>query len=226
MAQLRKIIHVDMDCFYAQVELRDRPELRGKPVAVGGCPDNRGVISTADYVARKYGVRSAMSAAYAMKICPHLTIIHQGFQKYKLESEKIREVFCRYTNLIEPLSLDEAFLDVTESTECEGSATFLARKIRSEIFAETGLTASAGIASNKFLAKIASDWKKPNGQFTVHPNDIDKFMVDLKVEKIFGVGKVTAKKMNSLGIYTCYDLQGLSHSDLIRNFGKWGGETL
>ena len=222
MTGQRKIIHVDMDCFFAQVELRDRPELQGRPVAVGGRPDERGVISAADYVARKYGIRSAMSSAKALKLCPQLTIIHHGFQKYKKESEKIRAVFARHAELIEPLSLDEAFLDVSESQECHGSATLLAQKIRKEIFQETGLTASAGIAPNKFLAKIASDWRKPNGQFTVRPEDIEAFMADLPVQKIFGVGKVTAEKMHKLGLNTCGDLKKLDQRELSRIFGSWG----
>lgn len=211
-----------MDCFFAQVELKENPELRGHPVAVGGDPNKRGVIAAADYVARQFGVRSAMSSAKAVRLCPQLKILKPSFEKYKKESQKIRQVFERYTEKIEPLSLDEAFLDVSESSECQGSATLLAKQIRDEIFEKTGLTASAGIAPNKFLAKIASDWKKPNGQFTIGPKDVADFIVELPVEKIFGVGKVTAQKMHKLGIYTCKDLQGFEKVELIRLFGKWG----
>ncbi|MDC0980292.1 DNA polymerase IV [Bdellovibrionales bacterium] len=223
MGGQRKIIHVDMDCFFAQVELKDRPDLKGKPVAVGGEPSKRGVISAADYVAREYGVRSALSSAQALKLCPHLTILPHSFEKYREASRTIREVFKKYTSIIEPLSLDEAFLDVSQNRESQGSATLLAQKIRADILRETGLTSSAGIAANKFLAKIASDWKKPNGQFTVSPDIVDLFMKDLPVKKIFGVGKVTAEKMHKMGIYTCGDLQAFDLMELVRRFGSWGG---
>lgn len=218
----RKIIHVDMDCFFAAVEVRDNPKLKGKPVAVGGSPGGRGVLSTANYEAREFGLRSAMATSQALRLCPQLNLLRGNFSKYKAESQKIRKVFNKYTDKIEPLSLDEAYLDVTHSDECNGSATLLAQKIRQEIFEETGLTASAGIAPNKFLAKVASDWNKPNGQFTVSPNIIDKFVLNLPVEKIPGVGKVTKIKMNSMGIYTCADLQKMSIEHLTHKFGVWG----
>ena len=211
-----------MDCFYAQVELRDRPELKGQPLAVGGQPGKRGVLTTADYVARKFGVRSAMPSSQALRLCPHLVILPPDFKKYKAESSKIRKVFERYTSLIEPLSLDEAFLDVSESSLFKGSATLLAQQIRKEIFQEIGLTCSAGIAPNKFLAKVASDWNKPNGQFTISPDQISEFVKALPIEKIFGVGKVTAEKLHKMGVYTCQDLYPFEKIDLIRQFGKWG----
>ncbi len=222
MSNLKKIIHIDQDCFYAAVEIRDNPSLKGKPVAVGGRPDSRGVLSTASYEARKFGVHSAMSTAQALKLCPDLILIPVHISKYKEESLKIRKIFSRFTDKIEPLSLDEAYLDVSDCTDFNGSATLIAREIRHQIFKETQLTASAGIATNKFLAKIASDWKKPNGQFTVTPQMVDTFVKKLNVEKIHGVGKITAKKMHSLGIKTCTDLQKWSIEDLNHQFGTWG----
>src|SRR6185312_1104393 len=186
----RKIIHVDMDCFYAAVEIRDNPNLKGKPVAVGGRPDQRGVLTTASYEARKFGLRSAMPSARAVKLCPDLILLPLNFDKYRTESRNVRAIFTRFTGVVEPLSLDEAYLDVTNSSICEGSATRIATEIRRQIFEETGLTASAGVAPNKFLAKVASDWKKPNGQFTITPAMVADFVKKLKVEKIPGVGKV------------------------------------
>jgi DNA polymerase IV len=220
--KLRKIIHIDMDCFYAAVEIRDNPTLKGKPVAVGGSAENRGVLTTASYEARKFGLRSAMPTSRAFKLCPQLILVPVHFEKYKAESRKIREVFHRYTEKIEPLSLDEAYLDVTESPQCDGIASRIAAEIRREIFEETKLTASAGIAPNKFLAKVASDWKKPNGQFTVTPAMVSDFVRQLKVEKIPGVGKVTAGKMHELGLFTCGDLQAWSIDKLQARFGSWG----
>lgn len=221
---LRKIIHVDMDAFYASVELRDRPDLRGKPIAVGGSPDGRGVVATASYEARKFGVRSAMASATAIRLCPQLIFIRPDFSKYKAASRKVREIFERFTTHIQPLSLDEAYLDVTGSEMFGGSATRIAEEIRRLIRVETGLTASAGVAPNKFLAKIASDMNKPDGLKVIRPGDIEAFMPSLPIEKIWGVGKVTARKMKSLGIHTCGDLQKFSVADLTRMFGSWGPE--
>ena len=204
---MRKIIHVDMDCFYAAVEMKHRPELRGKPVGVGGSSNARGVLCTASYEARKFGVRSAMSSGRALKLCPDLILVRPNFDLYRRESLAVREIFGRYTDVIQPLSLDEAYLDVSECLHFGGSATLIARDIRRAIADEVGLPASAGVAPNKFLAKIASDWRKPNGQFVIRPGDIDAFMRELPVEKIWGVGKVTAGKMHELGLRTCADIQ-------------------
>lgn len=218
----RKIIHVDMDAFYASVEIRDRPDLRGKPIAVGGSPDGRGVVATASYEARKFGVRSAMASATAIRLCPSLVFIRPDFSKYKAASNKVREIFERFTTHIQPLSLDEAYLDVTGSDLFGGSATRIAEEIRRLIRVETGLTASAGVAPNKFLAKIASEVNKPDGLKVVRPSEIADFMVCLPIEKIWGVGKVTAAKMKSFGIHTCGDLQKFSISELTGLFGSWG----
>lgn len=236
MAKPRKIIHIDMDCFYAAVEIKFRPDLKGKPVAVGGSPEGRGVLTTANYEARQFGLKSAMSSAQAVKLCPDLILIRPDFSKYKLESSRVRAILERYSPLIEPLSLDEAYLDVTETADPDstsdytmrldpgerGSATRIAERIRREILNETGLTASAGVAPNKFLAKIASDLKKPNGLAVIRPAQVAAFMVGLPVGKIWGVGRVTAQKMNSLGIFTCGDLQKYSLSELGAMFGSWG----
>ena len=219
---MQKIIHVDMDCFYAAVEMRDFPELRGKPIAVGGRSDRRGVISTCNYEAREFGVRSAMASGYALKLCPDLILVPGRMQVYKEVSTQIRAVFERYTDLIEPLSLDEAYLDVTDSTHCKGSATLIAEAIRADILAETGLTASAGIAPVKFLAKIASDLNKPNGQYVIRPDMINEFVKTLPLIKIPGVGKVTAKKLADLGLHTCSDVQAYPQAQLIERFGKFG----
>ena len=222
MKKERKIIHVDMDSFFASVEMLYNPNLKGKAIAVGGSPESRGVISTASYEARKFGVKSGISSYRAMKECPNLLIIPPDFSKYKKESLAINEIFSRFTDLIEPLSLDEAFLDVTDSSDFKGSATLIAQEIRRLIFKERGLTASAGISSNKFLAKIASDWNKPNGQYVISPDKITTFIKDVPIEKIFGVGRVTAGKMHKLGIRTCLDLQKLSIYKLGTLFGVWG----
>ena len=219
---MRKIIHIDMDCFYAAVEVKYRPELKGKALGVGGPANSRGVLTTASYEARKFGVRSAMPSSQAVRLCPHLILVPPNFDLYKKESKAVRKILDRFTDLIEPLSLDEAYLDVTDCKEFGGSATLIAQEIRRLIQTELNLTASAGIAPNKFLAKVASDWKKPNGQFVVTPKEIDNFVKDLKVEKIFGVGKVTAKKMHSLGLFTCGDLQKKSVEELVHLFGSWG----
>lgn len=220
--QPRKIIHIDMDCFYAAVELRDRPELRGRPVAVGGPPESRGVIATASYEARAFGVRSAMASATALRLCPELIILPPNFPKYKKESRRIREIFSRFTDRIEPLSLDEAYLDVTGAPQFDGSATRIAQEIRRLIREETGLTASAGVAPNKFLAKIASDINKPDGLKVIRPSEVETFVKTLPVEKIWGVGKVTARKMHQMGLHTCADLQKLSVAELTQHFGSSG----
>lgn len=217
---MRKIIHVDMDCFYAAVEVKYRPELKGKPLGIGGPPNTRSVLCTASYEARKFGVRSAMPSSQAVRLCPQLILIPPHFDLYKTESRKVREIFERFTNKIEPLSLDEAYLDVTECEQFGGSATLIAQEIRRLIYSELNLTASAGVAPNKFLAKIASDWKKPNGQFVVRPQDVEAFVKELPVEKIFGVGKVTAQKMHDLGLRTCGDIQKYSVLELAQWFGS------
>lgn len=219
---MRKIIHVDMDCFFAAVEMRDNPALRDVPLAIGGSAQRRGVISTANYPARKFGVHSAMSTAMALKLCPHLTLLPGRFDAYKEASYHIREIFSRYTSLIEPLSLDEAYLDVTDSLNCQGSATLMAKEIRQTISDELNLTASAGIAPVKFLAKIASDLNKPDGQYVITPEEIPVFLHTLPLGKIPGVGKVTAGKLESLGLRTCADVQKTDLALLLKRFGKFG----
>nr|WP_041474432.1 DNA polymerase IV [Erwinia sp. Ejp617] len=219
---MRKIIHVDMDCFFAAVEMRDNPSLRDIPIAIGGSEMQRGVISTANYPAREYGVRSAMSTAMALKLCPHLTVIRGRYEAYKEASTQIRDIFSRYTTLIEPLSLDEAYLDVTDSPHCQGSATLIARQIRDTICRELNLTASAGVAPIKFLAKIASDINKPNGQFVITPEEVPDFLQRLPLAKIPGVGKVTARKLEELGLNTCADVQKADLAMLLKRFGKFG----
>ena len=219
---MRKIIHVDMDCFFAAVEMRDDPSLRDIPIAIGGSQDRRGVISTANYPARRYGVRSAMPTAMALKLCPQLKVIPGRMAAYKEVSLHIREIFARYTPLIEPLSLDEAYLDVSDCQECSGSATLIAQEIRQAITTELNLTASAGIAPIKFLAKIASDLNKPNGQYVITPDQVLPFLHDLPLNKIPGVGKVTAKRLQELGLITCSDVQNYSQAELLKRFGKFG----
>ncbi len=209
-----------MDCFYAAVEVKYNPRLKGKPLGIGGPPNTRSVLCTASYEARKFGVRSAMPSSQAMRLCPQLILVPPHFDLYKAESKKVREIFERFTKKIEPLSLDEAYLDVTECEQFGGSATLIAQEIRRLIYTELNLTASAGIAANKFLAKIASDWKKPNGQFVVKPQDVEVFVKDLPVEKIFGVGKVTAQKMHEIGFHTCGDLQRYSVTELAQWWGS------
>ena len=220
MESNRKIIHVDMDAFYASVEQHDNPELRGKPVCVGG--GQYGVVAAASYEARKFGVRSAMPGRMALEKCPQLIVVKPRFQRYKEISMQIREIFHEYTDLVEPLSLDEAYLNVTENKKGISSANDIAREIRRKIYEKTGLTASAGISVNKFLAKVASDYHKPNGQKTIHPTQILEFMEDLPIEKFYGIGKVTANKMHELHIFKGSDLKKKSLEELIRLFGKSG----
>jgi DNA polymerase IV len=217
----RKIIHVDMDAFYASVEQMDNPALRGKPVAVGGS-ENRGVVSAASYEARKFGVRSALSGALAKKYCPEIIFVKPRFDRYKEISQKIRKIFLDYTDLVEPLSLDEAYLDVTQNKKGNPSATLIAQEIRRRIYEETGLTASAGISINKFIAKVASDFNKPNGQKTVTPDEVIAFLEALPIGKFYGVGKVTRDKMYQLGIFTGSDLKQKPLEFLEKNFGKSG----
>lgn len=218
---LRKIIHVDMDAFYASVEELDNPDLKGKPLAVGGS-EKRGVVSAANYEARKFGVRSAMSGYIAKKNCPHITFVKPRFERYKEISKKIRSIFFEYTDLVEPLSLDEAYLDVTINKKGNPSATLLATEIRQRILEETGLNASAGISINKFIAKVASDINKPNGQKTVNPEEVISFLEALDIRKFYGVGKVTAEKMYQLGIFTGNDLKTKPIEFLEEKFGKGG----
>ena len=218
---IRKIIHVDMDAFYASVEQLDFPELRGKALAVGG-NEVRGVVSAASYQARAFGVHSAMSGAMAKRLCPELIFVPPRFDRYREISMKIRELFLDYTDLVEPLSLDEAYLDVTENKKGNPSATLIASEIRERIFQQTGLRCSAGISINKFVAKIASDFHKPNGQKTVEPDEVIPFLEALDIRKFYGVGKVTAQKMYQLGIFTGFDLKQKSIEFLTEHFGKSG----
>lgn len=218
----RKIIHCDCDCFYASVEMRDDPSLRGKPVAVGGRPDQRGVVATCNYEAREFGIRSAMPMSQAVQRCPDLIIIRPQMEKYRAASRLIGEIYRSYTELVEPLSLDEAYLDVSNSPHHQGSGTLIAQEIRARIFDTVGITASAGVAPNKFLAKIASDWNKPNGQFVIRPHEVEEFVAALPVKKLHGVGKVTAAKLNKMGILTCADLRNWSLPDLRHYFGVFG----
>ena len=219
---MRKIIHCDCDCFYAAVEMRDDPSLRDLPIAIGGKSDRRGVVATCNYKAREYGVRSAMPTGQALKLCPDLVVVPGTMSKYREAAQQIRQIFYRYTDKVEPLSLDEAYLDVTDCTECHGSATLIAEQIRQVIAREVGVTASAGIAPNKFLAKVASDLNKPDGQYVITPPDIDAFVETLEVKRIFGVGKVTNEKLRRLGIETCGDLQQHPLLELVDKFGVFG----
>lgn len=220
--KVRKIIHVDMDCFYAAVEMRDNPAYRNRPLAVGGHEKQRGVLSTCNYEARKFGVRSAMPTAKALQLCPNLLVVPGRMSVYVEISKKIREIFSRYTSVIEPLSLDEAFLDVTDSKQCHGSATLIAESIRRDIWNELNLTASAGIAPIKFLAKVASDMNKPNGQFVIPPQDVQAVIDELPLEKIPGVGKVSIEKLHQAGFFTCKDIKESDYRDLLLKFGRQG----
>lgn len=212
----RKIIHIDMDCFYAAIEMRDNPSLQGKPIAVGG-NGARSVVCTASYEARAFGVHSAMPMMRAKAECPGLIVVEPRFDVYKAASRNIREIFADYTDLVEPLSLDEAYLDVSDSPRF---ATSIAKEIRQRIYKNTSLTASAGIAPNKMLAKIASDWRKPNGQFTITPEQVETFIASMPIRKIPGIGPVMAEQLRKLGAETCSDLQSLEFSELVRHFGK------
>ena len=218
----RKIIHCDCDCFYAAIEMRDNPAWVGVPLAVGGRPGSRGVVATCNYEARAFGVRSAMPVGRALRLCPALVTVPPDFARYRAASRQILAIYRDYTDKVEPLSLDEAYLDVTGVERCQGSATLMAQEIRARIEAEVGITASAGIAPNKFLAKIASDWRKPNGQFVIRPEEVDGFVVALPVSKLFGVGRVTAARLERFGVHTCGDLRAWSLADLIERFGKFG----
>jgi len=219
---VRKIIHVDMDCFYAAIEQRDDPSLMRMPVAVGGTPDSRGVVAACNYEARLYGVHSAMAASQARKLCPELVFIKPRMDVYRQESKQIRKIFHEYTDLVEPLSLDEAFLDVSDCQIHQGSATYIAQAIRHRIYKKTGLRASAGVANNKFLAKIASDWNKPDGLFVITPDNIENFVRRLPVKRIFGVGRVTSRKLADMGIVLCEDLRQYTVVELTQHFGKFG----
>lgn len=216
--ETRRIVHIDMDCFYAAIELRERPELAGRPVAVGGS-SGRGVLTTCNYEARNYGCRSAMPVFKARERCPDLVLLPVRFELYRAESARIREIFARYTDRIEPLSLDEAYLDVSH---LGSEAASVAWSIRERIREERGLTASAGIAPNKFLAKVASDWNKPDGQFEVRSEEIDGFLEGLPVEKLWGVGRHTAARLHEAGIRTCGEMRSRSEVELVRRFGKFG----
>jgi DNA polymerase IV len=219
---IRKIIHVDMDAFFASVEQRDEPKYRGKPLAVGGSPDQRGVVAAASYEAREYGIHSAMPSRTALQKCPHLIFVRPRFDVYKEISDKIREIFHRFTDLVEPLSLDEAYLDVTENKLGMPSATLIAKEIKKNILEETQLTASAGVSINKFLAKTASAVNKPNGLFLITPDQAESFVEKLAIEKFYGIGQVTAEKMHNAGVFTGADLKRWSEPDLIKRFGKVG----
>lgn len=222
MSVVRKIIHVDMDCFYAAVEMRDNPALQHVPIAIGGSSDRRGVIATCNYQARQFGVRSAMASAYALKLCPALKLIPGRMAVYQEESRKIREIFADYATKIEPLSLDEAYLDVTDSQLYQGSATRIAEAIRYRIQQELNLTASAGVAPCKFVAKVASDENKPNGLCVVAPEQLDSFVRRLPLKKIPGVGEVTLQKLHQLGLYTCDDVRQYPYEQIQKRFGKFG----
>lgn len=218
----RKIIHCDADCYFAAIEMRDNPQWRKRPLAVGGRSDRRGVISTCNYEARQFGVRSAMPSAHAMRLCPELLIVPHNMDKYREASQHMRDIFYDYTDLVEPLSLDEAYLDVSACTQHQGSATRIAQEIRERIWHKIQITVSAGVAPSKFIAKIASDWNKPNGLCVVPPESVDEFIHTLAVEKLHGVGQVTAKKLHKLGLYTCCDIRKWTALDLSKHFGRFG----
>jgi DNA polymerase IV len=222
---LRRILHVDMDAFYASIEQRDRPELKGKPVAVGGSPEGRGVVMTASYEARPFGVRSAMPMARAVRLCPALVIVPPDFRRYKSVSDQIFDIFRSATSLVEPLSLDEAYLDVTQNSWGEALGVAVARRIKARIRDETGLTASAGVAPNKLLAKIASGWKKPDGLTVVAPERVEKFLERLPVDALWGVGPKTAAKLREIGIERVVDIRTCEPALLARTVGR-GAPTL
>ncbi len=218
----RKIIHIDADCFYAAVEIRDDPALHGKAVAVGGDAHRRGVITTCNYEARGWGVRSAMPTMQALKLCPELILVPPRMEVYRQASQQIHAILQDYSDIIEPLSLDEAFLDVTTSENCRGSATLMAKEIRSRVWQELRLVVSAGVAPNKFLAKIASDWNKPNGLFVLTPEEVDDFVLHLPVKLLHGVGRVTAAKLERLGLNSCADIRSYDRLQLSKDFGRFG----
>ncbi|WP_096086967.1 DNA polymerase IV [Agaribacterium haliotis] len=218
----QKIIHIDADCFYAAVEMREQPQLRGRPMAVGGSSERRGVLTTCNYEARRFGLRSAMSSAQALKLCPQLLILPIRMPLYKEVSAQMRNIFADYTDLIEPLSLDEAYLDVSQSPAQGGSATNIAKEIRKRVERNCGITVSAGVAPNKFLAKVASDWNKPNGLTVIAPEQVEDFVRQLDVDKIHGVGKVTSQKLHKLGIYNCEQLRQVGKLQLSKHFGSFG----
>jgi len=222
MSQARKIIHIDMDAFFAAVEQRDFPQYRNKPLVVGGNPNSRGVVSTCSYEARRYGIHSAMPSSHAFRLCPHAIFAAPRFAAYQEASEKIRAIFYQYTSLVEPLSLDEAYLDVSDSPFCQGSATLIAREIKAKIAQQTQLTASAGVSYNKFLAKIASDMDKPDGLYLITPEQGENFAAQLPVQKFHGIGKATFKKMQALGLQNGADLKACSLIFLQQHFGKAG----
>ncbi|MGA7937684.1 MAG: DNA polymerase IV [Kovacikia sp.] len=222
MNTVRKIIHIDMDAFYASVEQRDEPDYRGKPLVVGGSPEKRGAVAAASYEARKFGIRSAMPSRIAVQKCPDVIFVKPRFEVYRAVSEQIREIFDRYTNLVEPLALDEAYLDVTINRSAISSATAIAKEIKQSIYAETGLTASAGVSINKFLAKVASDMDKPDGLVLIPPQAAAAFVEELPIEKFHGIGAVTAAKMHKLGITRGSDLKRWTEEDLVHQFGKVG----
>ncbi|MGD8175519.1 DNA polymerase IV [Marinimicrobium sp. ARAG 43.8] len=219
---MRKIIHCDADCFFAAIEMRDDPSLRHRPMAVGGGADRRGVISTCNYEARRYGVRSAMASAYAKRLCPDLLIVPHRMEAYREASLTMRHVFYDFSDRVEPLSLDEAYLDVTDSDHCQGSATRMAEAIRERIRETLGITVSAGVAPNKFLAKVASDWRKPDGLFVVTPDQVADFVRTLPVTRVPGVGRATAQRLAELGVKTCGDLRAFDVFALSERFGAFG----
>lgn len=219
---MRKIIHCDADCFFAAIEMRDDPTLRQRPLAVGGGADRRGVISTCNYEARRYGVRSAMASAYARRLCPDLLIVPHRMEAYREASLAMRDIFHDYAERVEPLSLDEAFLDVTDSDVCQGSATRIAEAIRRRVRERLGISVSAGVAPNKFLAKVASDWRKPDGLFVVPPEAVDEFVRALPVARIPGVGRATANRLAQMGVSSCGDLQHYDVFELSERFGAMG----
>lgn len=219
---VQKIIHIDMDCFYAAIEIRDNPALANQPVAVGGLPQQRGVLATCNYIARRYGLHSAMSSAQALRRCPDLILLPVNMPLYKEVSRQLHQIFQRYTDIIEPLSLDEAYLDVTVSNAYSGSATWIAQAIRQDIETELHLTASAGVAPLKFLAKIASEKNKPNGMFVISPSEVDEFVKNLTLSKIPGVGKVVTEKLSSMGLTTCEDVRRFPRHILYDQLGKMG----
>lgn len=222
MDDLRKIIHIDMDAFYASIEQRDKPGLKGKPIIVGGDPNKRGVVATCSYEARKFGIHSAMPSITAYKLCPHVIFTRPRMNVYKEVSDEIMDILYKYSDIIEPLALDEAFIDVTENKLNSKYATIIAKEIKNRIYKETKLTASAGVSYNKFLAKLGSDFNKPNGLTVITPEIKEKFLDNMSIDKFFGVGKVTKNKLNNIGIFTGRDLKSLSENELIDLFNEKG----